>query len=309
MDIAALRDFIAVVEAGSLTRAATALHVSQPAISQRMSQLEHDLDVRLLERGPRGIEPTEAGRTLYRDAQHLVRQFDRLATSVGTDQHSVSGPVAVGLPSTVAAQLAPALYSWTKHNYPNVHLQLFESMSGYIQELLLRGRMDLAVLFRDDSAQRPAETPLYAEELYLVGDSRTPFADPEEVSLSALEGVPIVAPGARSNLRTLIERTFAAYGLTPEIVADVESLAAMIHIARSGEACTILPLSSIDPRSEETVGIHRIVEPVIERHVAVCTVAEFFRPRDAVEAVRQGIIEVTASLAGNGAWRGIRLTG
>lgn len=309
MDIAHLRDFIAVVDAGSLTGAAASLHVSQPAISQRMTQLEHELDVRLFDRGPRGVEATRAGRALYRDAQHLVRQFNRLANSVANDRHGIHGPVAVGLPSTVAAYLAPALFSWTKKHHRGIHLQLFESMSGYIQELLLRGRMDLAVLYREDAAERPAETPLYSEELYLIGQpGGAAGADDSSVRLRDLEGVPLIAPGDRSNLRALIERAFNAHGLVPSIAADVESLGAMIRIAESGEACTILPLSSAGGQlSRADIGVRRITGPVVERHVAACTVAEFFEPRDAVLAVRQGIIEVTRTLAADGDWPGIRI--
>lgn len=310
MDIAHLRDFIAVIDAGSLTRAATSLHVSQPALSQRMAQLEHDLGTRLLDRGPRGVRPTQAGRALYRDAQQLVRQFSRLASSVADAQDGVHGPVAVGLPSTVAAQLAPALYSWTKAHHPGVHLQLFESMSGYIQELLQRGRMDLAVLYRDDAAARTAETPLYSEELYLIGQPDLPLEQDADVRLRDLDGVPLIAPGGRSNLRALIERAFTAHGMEPAIVADVESLGALIRIAETGEACTILPMSSVGGQlRRDGIGIRKITDPVIERYVAVCAVAEFFEPRDAVLAVRQGIIEVVNKLAGQGSWPGIRLLG
>lgn len=310
MDIAHLRDFITVIDAGSLTQAATQLHVSQPALSQRMNQLESELAVRLLDRGPRGVEPTPAGRALYRDAELLVRQFNQLTSAVAGHKHRVDGVVAVGLPSTVAVHLAPALYSWTKRTYPGVHLQLFESMSGYIQELLSRGRMDLAVLYRDDDASRAGETPLYSESLYLIGHAGlAPGSDASSVPLRQLEGVPLVTPGGRSNLRGVLEREFAALGVAPSIVADVESLGAMIRIAESGEACTILPLSAVQALSDERVGIRKIVDPQIERHVAACTVAEFFEPRDAVVAVRQGIVEVTRDLATRQAWAGIRLSG
>jgi LysR family transcriptional regulator, nitrogen assimilation regulatory protein len=309
VDIAHLRDFIAVVDAGSLTQAATQLRVSQPALSQRMTLLEHDLAVRLLERGPRGVVPTRAGRALYRDAEVLVRQFDRLASTVASHQHQVTGVVAVGLPSTVAVHLAPALYSWVKREYPGVHLQLFESMSGYIQELLSRGRMDLAVLYRDDWAPRPGETPLYAESLFLVGSPGPDFApEATTVTLRQLEGVPLVTPGPRSNLRALIERTFTAHGMAPTIVADVESLGAMLRIAESGEACSILPVSVVEERfGGSGIGVRRIVDPVMDRHVAVCTAGEFFEPRDAVAAVLHGIVEVTRDLARRRVWAGIRL--
>jgi LysR family nitrogen assimilation transcriptional regulator len=306
VDVAHLRDFIAVMESGSLSRAAGRLHVSQPAISQRMSQLETHLGVRLLERGPRGVLPTPAGRALYRDAQQLVRQFDRLSEDVVHGRHHIHGPVAVGLPTTVAAQLAPALFSWTKANHPGIHLQLFESMSGYIHELLLAGRLDLAAVYREDDTPRSAEILLYSEDLYLIGQPKPASASEDEVCLSDLREVPLVTPGRRSNLRALIDRAFAGHGLVPTIAADMESLGTMIRIAESGEACTILPLSIVARHgSVRGLGVRRIVDPVLRRHVVVRTATEHYEPRDAVVAVRQGIVEATRRLATRGEWQGI----
>jgi LysR family nitrogen assimilation transcriptional regulator len=309
MDIAHLRDFITVVDCGSLTRAAAQLYVSQPAISQRVAHLESELGVRLLERGPRGVRPTSAGRALYRDAQQLVRQFDRIAGDVLSDGDAVHGPVAVGLPTTVAVRLAPALFSWTKTHHPGIHLQLFESISGYIQELLALGRLDLALLYRDDESARPAETVLYSENLFLVGQPAMVLdPDADEISLPDLQNVPLVTPGGRSNLRALIDRAFAAQGLAPSIVADVDSLGAMIRIAASGEACTILPLSSVADRENlRDLGVRRIRNPVIDRRVAVCNAVQHYPPRDAVAAVQRGIIEVTTRMATDGDWPGVRL--
>ncbi|WP_017573168.1 LysR substrate-binding domain-containing protein [Nocardiopsis halotolerans] len=325
MDIAQLRDFVTVIDSGSFTRAASLLFVSQPAVSQRMKQLESELGVRLVQRGPRGVVPTPAGRTLYRDAQQLLRRFDQIAEDVTKEPHVIRGPVAVGLPTAVAVHLAPALFSWTKRHYPGVHLRLFESMSGYIQELLTVGRMDLAVLYRDDAEPRPAETPLYSEELYLVGrsdaeeppqgvqDAGTSAASADtaacgDVRLADMLRVPLVAPGSRSNLRVLIDRVFTERGAVPTIAADVESLGTMVRIVESGEACALLPLSSVEAlRSTPDLTVRRVVDPVIERHIAVCTASDHYEPRDAVSVVRHGIVQVTTRLAERGAWPGIRL--
>ncbi|GAA4926293.1 LysR substrate-binding domain-containing protein [Streptomonospora halophila] len=311
MDIAHLRDFITVIDSGSFTGAAAALFVSQPAVSQRITQMESELGVRLVERGPRGVVPTPAGRSLYRDAQQLVRRFDRLAEDVADDPHSIRGPVAVGLPTTAAVHLAPALFSWARRHYPGIHLQLFESMSGYIQELLRAGRLDIAVLFRDDDAPRPGETVLYSEDLHLVGRAgcapAEPGAETAEIPLAELRDVPLVVPGRRSNLRVLVDRVFAELGTAPTIAADVESLGTMVRIAEGGEACAVLPVSSADAlgRSPGLV-VRRIVDPVVGRYVAVCTAQDHYEPPHAVAAVRHGIVEVTARLAREGTWPGIR---
>lgn len=118
-----------------------------------------------------------------------------------------------------------------------------------------------------------------------------------------VQNTPLVVPGGRSNLRELIDRAFTAQGLVASIVADVDSLGAMIRIAASGEACTILPLSSVaDQANHRELGVRRIRNPVISRSVAVCNAVEYYPARDAVAAVREGISVVTRQMAaaGNG---------
>ena len=201
MDIVQLRYLLAVVDAGSLSRAAAQLQVSQPALSQRMTQLERELGVHLLERSPRGVRPTRAGLDFYRDAHRLVRQFDHLAASAA-DRQEVRGLVAVGIPSGAAVHLAAPLLSWTREHCPGVRLELFESMSGYVAELFDQGRMDLAVVYLAGPPDRSDDVALYAEDLWLVGEPPEPPPADDRIALRDLEGVPIVAPGTRSSLRS-----------------------------------------------------------------------------------------------------------
>ena len=307
MDILQLRYLIAVVDAGSLSQAAAQLRVSQPALSQRMTQLERELGVTLLERGPRGVRPTRAGLDFYRDAHRLVRQFDHLAASAA-DRQEVRGLVAVGIPSGAAAHLAAPLLSWTRRHCPGVRLELFESMSGYVEELFGQGRMDLAVVYLDGPARRAhGDVALYAEDLYLVGDPPVrPPAD-DRIALRDLDGVPIVAPGTRSSLRGLVERALREEQVTPRVVADVESLGTMVQLAERGEACAILPLSSTS--SADPALSRRRLEPPLTRHAVVRTAPSTAAPRDAVDIVRRGIVAVTRELAGDGRWPGIRPEG
>ncbi|MEV7429048.1 LysR substrate-binding domain-containing protein [Nocardioides sp. NPDC092400] len=303
VDIAALRDFILVVDAGSLTRAAALAGVSQPAMSQRIAQLETQVGHRLLERGPRGVEATAAGLELYRGAQQVVRQVDRLAESLGSGIRDIRGAVSVGLPSTVAPSLVPELVPLVAARHPGIRLELFESMSGYVEELLGRGRLDLAVLFRPDATDRPGEVALYEEELFLVtGTEVDPATEP--ASAAELVDRPLVAPGERSNLRHLVERFFTAAGVRPRVVADVESLAAMVRIAQTGAASAVLPRSVATAFTGPDLTL-RPLRPAVRRTVAVCTAAEFYEPRVAVLAVRDAVVDAVHHLADRSAWPGI----
>ncbi|MGY1690329.1 LysR substrate-binding domain-containing protein [Geodermatophilus sp. SYSU D01105] len=303
-----MRDFIAVVDAGSFTRAATVLGISQPAVSQRMAQLEAAVGTRLLERGPRGIEPTAVGLVFYRGAQELVRRHDQLTSALAAGGEELRGTVVVGLPATVAGLLTPELFALVRRRHPGIRLDVFESMSGYVAELLGRHRLDLAVLFREDAGPRPGEVVLYREELFLIRAARPddPDEDPGPVRVPDLTGVPLVAPGARSNLRDLVERAFAVHGLVPDVVADVGSLPAMVRIAQSGTACAILPRSSVEGVPGPPLRMRPVVDPELRRWVSVCLSTDLYEPRAAVVAVRDAVVDAVRDLAARDAWPGIR---
>ena len=302
--MAALRDFILVVDAGSLTRAAGLAGVAQPTMSQRIAQLEAQVGHRLLERGPRGVEPTAAGTELYRGAQQVVRQIDRLSESLAAGGSDVRGTVSIGLPATVAPTLVPELLTLVRERHPGVRLELFESMSGYIEELLGRGRLDLAVLFRDaDAAVEPGDVRLYAEELFVASSPGTLPGETATTAL-ALAGRPLVSPGRYSNLRRLLDRFFADAGLVPDVVADVESLAAMVRVAQAGVASAILPRSVATSFTGPEL-VLRPLDPPVRRTVVVGIAPELHHPRAAVVAVRDAVVEAVVRIAGRDAWPGI----
>lgn len=304
IDLAQLRAFILVVDAGSLAAAARLAGVSQPAMSQRMKQLEAEVGKRLLERGPGGVDATPVGLELYRGAQQVVRQFDRLTESLDVLGKDIRGSVSIGLPATVAGTLVPALVPLLRERHPGIRLELFESMSGYVEELLERGRLDLAVLFRDDAGARPGETPLYEEQLFLATSAAVDTSE-APVAVADLAGRALVAPGARSNLRDLVERAFAEVGLVPDVIADVESLAAMVRIAQSGLASAVLPRSAVGTYAGPPLALRPLTAPEVRRTVAVCMATRFYEPRVAVLAARDAVVDTVAALAADDAWPGI----
>lgn len=294
------------VEAGSISRAAAALHISQPALSQQIRGLEQSLHTQLLERSSRGARPTGAGRALYRDAFRLVREFDQLAASAASIDE-VRGVVSVGLPSGAASRLAAPLTTWTLRNLPGIRLELFESMSGYIAELYNSGRMDLALFYESvhDITALPAasadQIPLYEEVMYafggLCGDlQRTEGSDQTGcVTLERLATLPLVAPGLRSSLRRLIDAAFHARGLTPTIAADLESLPTMLEIAQNGSAYAILPLSTAQGSS---VPRFSIADAPLRRRAVMHVSRSRATSPEALAAVQRGLLHVVDEAIG-----------
>jgi LysR family nitrogen assimilation transcriptional regulator len=271
MDIRGLRYFVAIVDCGSLTKAAERVCVAQPALSQQLAGLELELGVPLLVRSPKGVAPTDAGMTLYRHARTILKQLEVTRSDVRATGSGISGTVAVGLPTTAAAVLAMPLVRAVRLNYPDIRLQLFESMRGYIGELLANLRLDFAILFRDADSRAVELEPLAEESLCLIGQPLPAWplsVAQDTVDLAALDGLPLVLPSAAQGLRLLVERAFAQAGVALNVVADLDSLPCLLSAASEGLACTVLPKSAL-AATGLTIPNWRIA-PDIRRTLSLC---------------------------------------
>ncbi|CAM2167921.1 LysR family transcriptional regulator, nitrogen assimilation regulatory protein [Paraburkholderia sacchari] len=306
MDVRQLRYFVNIVDYGSLGKAAEKLYVAQPSLSQQIAKLEDDLGVPLLVRSPQGVKPTAAGQALYRHARLVLHQMEQLRQEVREGVGAESGTVAIGLPTTMASVLAMPVFERVRERYPGIRLQFFESMSGYLNELLANGRLDLAILFRDTATPGISALPVLDEELYVLGEPGLP-ARARTCALATLADVPLVAPGVANGLRLLLERTFAREQVPLNIVADVDSLPMLLSVAQSGAACTILPASALALRAPaERPKMRRIVDPVIRRPASICW-PNALPVSSASLAVRRTLCELIEELRASGVWTGIEL--
>ena len=268
MNFKRLRYFAKVVDVGSLTQAADLLHVAQPALSQQIVTLEAEVHQKLLVRTQRGVTPTEAGKTLYRHAQVILRQCEQARMDMAADALGVAGPVSVGLaPGTAAATLALPLIRAVRTRHPGIILYLNENYGTALSELIMSGRMDLAVLYGNRTVHGLAFQPLLDEELFLVG----PAGPGSDVKLADLQDVELFLPRPYNIVRKLVDEHFARLGMTPRVVAEIESAVTLEAIVADGLGATILPASMARAVAGAREGACRlIVDPVIRAPLTLC---------------------------------------
>lgn len=319
MDVRGMRYFVAIVEHGSLTRAAEVVCVAQPALSQQLAALEGELGVALLHRSAKGVKPTEAGKTLYRHARAILKQIDVARADVRVAGTDIAGNVAIGLPTTAAAAFGMPLVRAVRTRYPGVRLQLFESMSGYIAELLNNNRLDFAILFRDTPSRAVEVEPLASEALYLVGalpgaeTASAPHRRQRQragatIALDALADIPLALPSGSQGLREVVEQRAAQAGIRLKVVADLDSLPILLQTAREGLACTILPASSVStgPDHDPSLPI-RLIVPELDRMLSLCWPRALPRT-NAAEAVAETLRAIVADkVAEGGSLKGVRV--
>ena len=240
MDLTRLRYFVAVVESGSFSRAAAALHMSQPALSRQVLLLEDEVGQRLLVRNGRGASANEAGLALLAHARGIFELADNARADMRERQSSPRGKVTVGLPPRVAQVLTADLVQRFREQYPEATVTIVESLSIRLREWLVAGTLDMAILFDPPPSPQLAEETLGREPLLLFG----PQPLPRRVKLAELSALPLVMPSGPNALRQLLEAHTRPRGLTLDIVAEVDSVLTVLSLVARDVAHTVLPASA-----------------------------------------------------------------
>lgn len=241
MDLRALRYFAAIVEHGSLTRAAEALRIAQPALSAHLKRLEEEFGCALAARTARGIIPTEAGRRLAQGAAQMLADAERLRDAVRGVEATPAGPAVIGVPTTFGPAVTVPLALTMRRRYPAVRLRVVEGLSGHMLEWLRDGVVDAALLFAADDVAGLVQEELARERLRLVGRRDDPFfAGRKTVRLAEIPELPLILPGRPHGVREEAERAALIARRPLNVVLEIDALEQIKTLVAEGEGCTIL---------------------------------------------------------------------
>lgn len=213
MNLHHLRLFAAVVEQGGFTNAARALHLSQPAISKSLNELERQLHVSLLERGARGVNLTEAGQALYGRARELFG-VERVAERELRELRGLKrGTLRVAASTTVATYMLPPVLGRFHMRHPSVRIRATSANTRSVLRLLLESRTDVALVEGPISHEAVDVIPWREDELVVIANPDHPLARQSDVGAEDLmrETVLVREPG--SGTREVAERALALLGL------------------------------------------------------------------------------------------------
>ena len=292
-----LKYFLKIVDVGSVTQASELLHIAQPALSQQIATLEGEFRQQPLIRTGKGVTPTEAGKVLYRHAQLILRQFEQARAEVRNAGQTLTGKVSVGLaPGTAASELALPLLKAVRARYPDVLLHLNENFGTTLAELILNGRMDMAVLYGGQPAVGLSFFPLLHEELVLVGPPTMEMTG-DQVDLAAVGSLELLLLRPHNVVRKLVDEAFMRAQVTPQVVAELESTSTLVEAVSNGLGSTILPMSAARLVGQAcNARLRRIVNPLIEVPLSLCTSDNLPLSQPAL-AVKGLLLELAAELA------------
>jgi len=281
IEIRQLRYFVRIVDLGSFSRAAGELHIAQSALSQHVASLEAEMKAVLLHRTTRGVQPTEAGQSLYQHAQLILQHAADAKAAVEAVSVGPAGHVAFGLPLSLVPCLGLPFFNAVRASYPAIQLQVLEELSGTILEWVKNGRLTLGIAFDDGNLEGLHTVPLLEERLFLIVARDSPFARRKVVPVQELAGLGFVLPSRGQGVRTRVDRALEEAGLGPAtVVATIDSLTILKQAAAAGVGPTILAWMSVEAEVQrgELVAVE-ITRPAITRVAHICMLSPTLRLR------------------------------
>lgn len=245
MDIRQLRSFVHAVETGSLSAAAVRLRVTQPALTRQIRLLEEEVGAPLLVRTGRGVKPTAVGLDVEARARRVLAEFEALNAEVRARVAEVSGTVRIAFAPSIGAALGGAVLERFLALYPAVRVEAVTVLSAAARDALLRGRLDLGLIFPDPHpAPNLRFEPLWSETLSFVAPNRPPWVGRVEATLAEVLAQPLILPGKAHGLRVAVEAAATERGLAVTVPVELASMNLQLDLVARGMGCSVFPATA-----------------------------------------------------------------
>lgn len=271
MELTQLRYVLAIADTGNFTRAARSARVAQPSLSQQVAKLESELGHKLFHRLGRRAVPTEAGELFIERARRILIEVDNVSGEI-RDNPQLDRSISVGAIPTVAPYVLPALIKRCQARLPNLRINTTESFRSDLENSVLTGKLDMAIVALPVSEAQLAVDAMFTESLILAVSRRDPLASKRRITFADLQDRTFIMLGESSSLSQQIQRfcgenkfqprighTCAQVSMLKELVGLSLGVAILPQLAQSSEdrhQLVYRQLSGATPTREIVVARH-----------------------------------------------------
>jgi DNA-binding transcriptional LysR family regulator len=270
MELRQLRYLVALADEQSFTRAAEREHIAQPALSQQIQKLEHELGIPLVERTTRRVQITDAGNLLVARARRVLTELESARQELDRVRGIQTGHVVVGAMNTMGPVDITLVLGRFHELHPHVELMVRESNSDELAEMLRVDALDLAFLSVTERVESHglALHQILMEELIVVLPTDHPLAGQEEIRMVELSREDFISYREGARLRELLDGAAADAGFEPRIILESNESRRIRRLVARGLGIAILPRSHAVGTSD-AIATARLVEPSLARDITI----------------------------------------
>ncbi len=280
-----LETFLAVVEEGSFSRAAGRLCISQPSVSNRIKRLEEILNVKLLKRTTRLVEPTEDGRLLAAAATDALSGLLGILSELRNRSEAARNRVVIASTPMIAATFMPRIIHSFCERFPDLQVLLRDMPYELLLKSIGEGSADIGVAAMDADLDQLLFRPLASEDIVLVAPARHPLAQAQPVKIEMMLPYRLIFLERYASLRERLAGEFARFGAVLDMTT-VATLPTMLGMIDTGSCVTFLPRSMARSNTRHTRVILELADFHAERTYG-SIVARRSVPTAAVQSFRE----------------------
>jgi DNA-binding transcriptional LysR family regulator len=244
-----LRAFLAVARQRHFRRAAEYLHLSQPAVSRHIAELEAELGVRLFDRTTREVVPTETGRYLESAIERVLDELEGVLDHVHSEGERRRGKVRIASVPTLSASLMPLCIADCAREYPELTIQLHDQAQTLVLDSVRGGEVDFGIAIDPPEVSDFDGEIIMRDPFCLVCRPDHPLAALKTVTWKKLQDQPLVLLDYSSGSRRLIDLALNKHGVSANVVQQTGHTHTAFRMVEAGLGITITPVLSSPPPS------------------------------------------------------------
>ena len=264
-----LRAFVSIGDLGSFTKAANALHATQPALSAQINQLEECLGVRLFDRSTRSVALTQVGRDLLPVVDKVLSDLQAVAARARDISQKNTGRVTVAALPSISSTLLPRAIADFHQSFPGISIGLKDAVAERIVEMIRSDEVDFGVSSSAISDPQIAFTSLATDRMVLVLPRGHRLAKVGKIALEDLLDVPLIFMNRDSSVRRILDDAYASHGRHPTPSYEAAYMSTAIGMVRAGLGVTLLPSSALEVRTASDLACRVIDHPKLKRRICI----------------------------------------
>jgi len=246
-DLRHIRAFLALARAGSFTRAANELHMSQPTLTVQIQQLESALRVKLFDRNKRHVALTQAGRDLLVPLERILIDVEAITTSAEELLEHRRGLVTVAALPSVAAGLLPRAIKKLSESYPGITVRVHDGVASTVAAMVKAGQVDFGISSQTYGDRELASQVLMMDRLCAIVASTHPLARKRSMTLHELAKHPLILMVKDSSSRQIVDLAFDREGLVANVAYETTYGTSVAGLTHAGLGVGVLPESMAAP--------------------------------------------------------------
>lgn len=264
-----IRAFLAVARLGSFTRAAAELHVSQPALTVQIRQLEESLSVRLFDRNKRQVVLTQVGRDLLPSLAQVLTDLETVMNASQDLANLRRGSVSIATLPSVAAGLLPMAIRHYAANYPDVTVHVSDVVAERILQLVKNEEVDFGIGSRLGADRELDVVDFLTDQLCVFFPEGHPLANRPSPILRDIAAYPLILTARGTSVRTLVDRAIEKEELEIVLACETNYMSTAVGLVRAGLGVSILPESAIHAAACEGIQMSAIRTPGLTRKIGI----------------------------------------